>query len=540
MKSDFLVALTQLAAERGLPRDKVMSAIEVALVSAFKKDSVTEGRNISVRLDPGSGDIQVDIIKTVVDTVEDPLQEISVADARKTFKSTADVGDTIATENIPNSAGRIAAQTAKQVVLQRLKEAEKEIILSEFEGREGEIVTATIQRIEPTKITVDMGRAEAILPISQQVTSERYRQGSMIKVLLQAIDKESVRGPELIVSRTDELLLKRLFEQEVPEIYSGAVEIVSIARESGSRSKVAVRARQDGVDPVGSCVGLRGVRIQSIVNELQGEKIDILEWSKDANRYIQNALSPSQVHKVIISSDNENATAVVPDRHLSLAIGKEGQNARLAAKLTGWKVDIKSDLDVDITEEPEKEPENVVPVEIGEGSLNDVELVEKLSAAIESTETEDSPEQSPETETVIAHPQQQEEKSADETDEDEILAAMIAEEEALDSEDTPDSEEESGAESALTAEEELLLLEDDTIDDPGEEEAFGTDLSQVPEDIWSIHRAGSGQEGIGAIRFAEDIEDLRGGITARKGRKTSNQSSANRSNRRNRPARRRR
>ena len=536
MKSDFLVALTQLAAERGLPRDKVMSAIEVALVSAFKKDSVTEGRNISVRLDPGSGDIQVDIIKTVVDTVEDPLQEISVSEARETFKPTADVGDTIATENIPNSAGRIAAQTAKQVVLQRLREAEREIILSEYEGREGEIVTATIQRIEPTKIIVDMGRAEAILPISQQVTSERYRQGSMIKVLLQAIDKESIRGPELIVSRTDELLLRRLFEQEVPEIYSGAVEIVSIARESGSRSKVAVRARQDGVDPVGSCVGLRGVRIQSIVNELQGEKIDILEWSKEANRYIQNALSPSQVHRVIISNDNENATAVVPDRHLSLAIGKEGQNARLAAKLTGWKVDIKSDLDVDLTAEPEP----VAPVEAVEGSLNDADLIEKLAATIESTNAGDSSDQLLETEAVIEVSDEQVEKSSEETDEDELLAAMIAEEEASAVENITDSEDDPEAERTLTAEEELLLLEEENLDDPAEEEVLGTDLSEVPEDIWSIHRAGSGQEGVGAIRFAEDIEDLRGGITARKGRKTSNQSSANRSNRRNRPARRRR
>jgi len=537
MKSDFLVALTQLAAERGLPRDKVMSAIEVALVSAFKKDSVTEGRNISVRLDPGSGDIQVDIIKTVVETVEDPLQEISLAEAREAYKATADVGDTIATENLPNSAGRIAAQTAKQVVLQRLREAEKEIILSEFEGREGEIITATIQRIEPTKIIVDMGRAEAILPISQQVTSERYRQGSMIKVLLQAIDKESLRGPELIVSRTDELLLKRLFEQEVPEIYSGAVEIVSIARESGSRSKVAVRARQDGVDPVGSCVGLRGVRIQSIVNELQGEKIDILEWSKDPNRYIQNALSPSQVHRVILSTTSDNATAIVPDRHLSLAIGKEGQNARLAAKLTGWKVDIKSDLDVDLT----KEPEQVAPSAVEEESLSDGELLKKLTASIEAARSEIVSEPTLESETDVTEPHEQNEAGQSETDEDELLAAMIAEEEAVKAENPSSAEETPIVEGALTAEEELLLLEDDSlVDDVEEKEEFGTDLREVPEDIWSIHRAGSGQQTVGAIRFAEDIEDLRGGITARKGRKSSNQSSANRNNRRNRPARRRR
>ena len=216
MKSDFIISLTQLAAERNLPRDKVMSAIEAALVSAFKKDTVTEGRNVSVRLDPGSVDIQVDIFKTVVDIVSDPLIDMTLEDARTNYKKTAEIGETIKTENIPNSAGRIAAQTAKQVVLQRLREAEREIVLSEYEGREGEIFTVTIQRIESSKIIVDTGRTEAILPVSQQVPSERYRQGTKIKVVLQNIDKESIRGPELIVSRADELLLKRLFEQEVP------------------------------------------------------------------------------------------------------------------------------------------------------------------------------------------------------------------------------------------------------------------------------------------------------------------------------------
>ena len=282
-------------------------------------------------------------------------------------------------------------------------------------------------------------------------------------------------------------------------------------------------------------MGLRGVRIQSIVNELQGEKIDILEWSKDPNRYIQNALSPSQVHRVLISSDNENATAIVPDRHLSLAIGKEGQNARLAAKLTGWKVDIKSDLEVDIT----KEPEPVAPSQIEDESLSDSELIEKLTASIESAQPRIITEQI-ETEPVVAESDDQKVAVQSETEEEEILAAMIAEEEAAKSENTSDTTEETEVEGALTAEEELLLLEEETVVDETEEEEFGADLSEVPEDIWSIHRAGAGQQTVGAIRFAEDIEDLRGGITARKGRKTSNQSSANRSNRRNRPARRRR
>ena len=495
MKSDFLVALTQLAAERGLPREKVMSAIEAALVSAFKKDSVTEGHNISVRLDPGSGDIQVDVIKTVVDVVEDPLQEITVEDAKKEFNPDSKVGDTIRTQNIPNSAGRIAAQTAKQVVLQRLREAEKELVLAEYEGKEGEIFTATIQRIEPGKIVVDTGRAEAIMPTSQQVNSERYRQGAKIKVVLRTIDQDSTKGPELIVSRTSEDLLIRLFEQEVPEIYSGSVEIVAVARESGSRSKVAVRAKQQGVDPVGSCVGLRGVRIQSIVNELQGEKIDILEWDKDPNKFIQNALSPSQVLRVDVNPENGTAIAIVPDRHLSLAIGKEGQNARLAAKLCGWTVDIKSDMDVDLSELPE-------PVEV---STDNQELSPDDQTQIENEikiETQDSSE--------IVDKEEQE------------LLALIAEEELnlqQQEAETEELQEELRTEDTLTAEEELLLLEDDTSEI--EVESEGTEISQLPEDIWSIHRAGMKQDtNSGPIRFAEDIEDLRGGVSSRRAKPT--------------------
>lgn len=493
MKSDFLVALTQLAAERGLPKDKVMTAIEAALVSAFKKDSVTEGRNISVRLDPGSGDIQVDIIKTVVDEVSDPLQEISLSDAKSTYGDHLNIGDNVATENIPNSAGRIAAQTAKQVVLQRLREAEKEIVLSEYEGREGEIITATIQRIEPTKVIVDTGRAEAILPISQQVSNERYRQGTKIKVILQTIDKDSTRGPELIVSRTDELLLRRLFEQEVPEIFSGSVEIVSVARESGSRSKVAVRARQDNVDPVGSCVGLRGVRIQSIVNELQGEKIDILEWNKDLNKYISNALSPSQVHRVTVDQESNTAVAIVPDRHLSLAIGKEGQNARLAAKLVGFNVDIKSDMEVDINNMPEE-------VEV---IIDDENTVKAEVDSLSTTKEDSSPKEvsSPITEEKSPSP-----------DSEKIIATDISTEQPTESD------------SQLTPEEELILMELEAEEDTqvATNPTEGSEISKVPEDIWSVHRAMTNtQQDEGMIRFAEDIVDLKGGITARKDKRGS-------------------
>ena len=509
MKSDFLIALTQLAAERNLPRDKVMSAIEAALVSAFKKDSVTEGHNISVRLDPGSGDIEVDIVKTVVDTVEDPLQELTREEARENYNPNANIGDVIKTQNIPNSAGRIAAQTAKQVVLQRLREAEREIVLAEYEGREGEIITVTIQRIEPNKIILDTGRTEAILPISQQVSSERYRQGSKMKVLLQAIDKESIRGPELIVSRADEILLRRLFEQEVPEIYNGAVEIVGIARESGSRSKVAVRAKQDGVDPVGSCVGLRGVRIQSIVNELQGEKIDILEWSRDSNRYIQNALSPSEVLRVDVNKDNNTAVAIVPNRHLSLAIGKEGQNARLAAKLCGWAVDIKSDMDVDLTtyEKKEEQPSSEIP-EAQEATLTDEELYELVSSSL--VKSNSVPEQDS---SLDVEPQ---EVIAGGIETAVIEAEGISE--ILQTE-APNIEDKS--EDALTPEEELLLLEleeEEKIQETQREET-AADISELPEDIWSIHRSGAGSPQTGSIRFAEDIDELKSGVVGRRERR---------------------
>jgi N utilization substance protein A len=345
MKSDFLIAVTQLAAERDLPRDIVLSAIEAALVSAYRKDSVATGQNISVKLDPATGDVSVSVLKTVVEEIEDPQQDVLLADARKLMPE-AEIGDSVATETIPHSAGRIAAQTAKQVVIQRLREAERELVYEEFADKQGEVFSVNIQRIEPKQLVVELGRGEAILPPSEQVPYERYRVGQKMKVLLQSVQR-SGKGPELIVSRADTLLLKRLFEMEVPEIFNGAVEIVAISREPGSRSKVAVRATQDRVDPVGSCVGLRGVRIQNIVNELHGEKIDVVEWNKDPSRFIANALNPSQVMRVELDHDTQSASAVVPDRQLSLAIGKEGQNARLAAKLTGWSVDIKSNVEVD-------------------------------------------------------------------------------------------------------------------------------------------------------------------------------------------------
>jgi len=340
MKSEFMLAITQLAAEKNLPREVVLEAVEAGLVSAFRKNNFAANQNISVRIDPNTGEVTVYAEKTVVETVTDPRRELSL-DAAKKIKKGIKLGDAIEVEATPKDAGRIAAQTAKQVVLQRLREAERELVFEEFSDLESEIVTGIVQRIEPRQIILDLGKTEGILANPEQVRTEHYRVGQRLKVYLMEVHRTN-RGPQVLVSRTHRNLLRRLLELEVPEIHSGAVELKSIAREAGYRSKIAVEARQAGVDPVGSCVGLRGIRIQNIVNELNGEKIDIMEWHPDPATFIANALSPAQVVSVEVDEEEKTATVVVPDRQLSLAIGKEGQNARLAAKLTGWRIDIKS------------------------------------------------------------------------------------------------------------------------------------------------------------------------------------------------------
>ncbi len=338
MKSEFMIAITQLAAEKNLPKEVVLQAMEAALVSAYKKDSESQG-NLAVRIDRETGDHHVYMERTVVQDVTDDRIEISLQEARKR-KPDVMLGDAMLDEIQPGQAGRIAAQTAKQVVLQRLREAEREMVFEEFSGREGDIVSGVIQRLEAKHLVVDLGKTEGILPAAEQVRSEHYRAGQRMKFYLLEVHR-SIKGPQLILSRTHKNLLKRLFELEVPEIYRGIVEIKSIAREAGYRSKVAVSARQEGVDPVGSCVGLRGIRIQNIVNELNGERIDVIQWDPDPAKFVGHALSPAQVLTVRTSDENNTASVIVPDRQLSLAIGKEGQNARLAAKLTGWRIDIK-------------------------------------------------------------------------------------------------------------------------------------------------------------------------------------------------------
>ena len=483
MKSDFLIALTQLAAERNLPRDIVLSAIEAALVSAFRKDSIATGQEISVKLDPGTGDVSVYLLKKVVDEVENDLLEITLKDARK-YKADIEVGDNVAYEKLPASAGRIAAQTAKQVVLQRLREAERELVYEEYADKEGEVYTVNVQRVDSKQVVCEMGRAEAILPLSEQIQTERYRVGQKIKVLLKSLER-SVKGPELIISRADDDLLKRLFEMEVPEIYNGSVEIKAIAREPGARSKVAVFASQEGVDPVGSCVGLRGIRIQNIVNELHGEKIDVVQWDENPIVFISQALRPSQVLRVDLVQDDLSATAVVPENTLSLAIGKEGQNARLAAKLTGWKVDIKSDGEV-AGEEP------VEPVTTTKVS-KEKPVTPEVTEAVEETSITEAKEAQEEEPPV----QDDGDEVVESTDVAETGDTEVVEDTESTTEDSSEEKELIAAVAEASGEQEATETEDESLES-------AADLS---EEVWNIRKP-SVPVDPGQIRFAEDIEEL--------------------------------
>jgi len=338
MKSDLYSAIAQIAGERGIPKEAVLSSVEHALKTVYKKMENTE-EDVDVTIDATSGSIQVFLVKRVVDEVEDPLTDLTLAEAQA-ISPNATVGEVLRIERTPDNFGRIAAQTAKQVVLQRIRDYERDTVYEEFADRQGEVINGTVQRADARAVIVELGKAEAVMPAREQVPTERYRAGQRIKVLLLEVNKDP-KGPQLIVSRSHPNLIRRLFEIEVPEIYSGAVEIMAIAREPGLRSKVAVAARQEKVDPVGSCVGVRGVRIQNIVNELYGEKIDVIEWSPDTSTFIANALSPAKPTNVALSESENIATVIVPSDQMSLAIGKEGQNARLAYKLTNWRIDIK-------------------------------------------------------------------------------------------------------------------------------------------------------------------------------------------------------
>ena len=510
MKSDFLIALTQLAAERHLPREQVLSAIEVALASAFKKDNPASGQNISVKLNPNTGDVNVYALKMVVDTVEDSDKEITVKDAQNIRKG-AELGEEVASEEpLPHNASRIAAQTAKQVVLQRLREAERELLFQEFLQHEEDIVSGVIEVSEQGRaITLDLGRAQAVLPYEEQVPTERYRKGQRAKVYVLSV-RSAAKGPEIVVSRSHKNMLKRLFEIEVPEVYNGVVEIKAIAREAGFRSKVAVSATQQGIDPVGSCIGVRGNRIQSIVNELQGEKIDIVSWDQDPKVFIGKALSPSEVVAVELFPSDMTAIVVVPDRQLSLAIGKEGQNTRLAARLTGWRLDIKGMTEWEEIRETRR-------LQIAEQATAEVEALgaEAAVAVLGIPETEVAEAAVATVETVEESPVEAEaiaEPAAVPVNEDEILEALIREEEGKETQEAVAAGAEASPSFSVDDLDSFTLGDVGTIedDDDNEDEEDGEDELVLVPDVAPAMAIVTPDAG--KIRFAEDLmEDGRGG-----------------------------
>lgn len=355
MNKEFIEAIAALEKEKDISKDILIEAIESALVSAYKKNYGTS-QNVRVNIDREEGDIDVFMRKDVVEEVEDDMIEISLEEALE-IDPRYEVGDVVEYQVTPRDFGRIAAQTAKQVVVQRIREAERGMIFDDYITKQGEIITGTVQRISNETIFVNMGRAEGILAATERVPGETYRINDRIKVYIMDVRK-TTKGPQVFLSRSHPGLVKRLFELEVPEIEDGIVEIKNIAREAGSRTKIAVYTEDENVDPVGACVGTRGSRVQNIVDELYGEKIDIITWSEDPQVLISNVLSPAKVESVIIEDEENTATVIVPDYQLSLAIGKEGQNVRLAAKLSGWKIDIKSH-----TQYFGNEPEDIVELE---------------------------------------------------------------------------------------------------------------------------------------------------------------------------------
>lgn len=359
MNKEFIFAMDDIEKEKGISKDQLIDAIESALVSAYKKNYGTS-QNVRVSIDREMGDIDVFMRRDIVDEVKDPFTEIEIEEA-VSIDPEYEVGDVIEYQVTPKDFGRIAAQTAKQVVVQRIREAERGMIYDDYINRQSEIVTGIIHRISNDTVFINMGKTEGILPVNEQVRGEKYIVNNRIKVYIMDV-KKTTKGPQIYLSRSHPGLVKRLFELEVPEIQDGIVEIKSIAREAGSRTKIAVYTEDENIDPVGSCVGSRGIRVQAVVDELFDEKIDIITWNVNPEEMIKSALSPAKVEKVIINEEEKSATVIVPDYQLSLAIGKEGQNVRLAAKLCGWKIDIKShtqffpeDIDDEEVEETEDE-----------------------------------------------------------------------------------------------------------------------------------------------------------------------------------------
>lgn len=378
MSKELIQAMTLLEEEKGIKREIVKEALETALELAYKKN-YDQAQNVQVDFDMEAGTIKVYSVKEVVETNYDSTLEISLEEARKINRA-YEIGDTIKFEVTPKDFGRIATQTAKHVVMQRIREAERDIVYNEFVEHEDEILTGTVERIDNRFVYVNLGKAEAVMPVREQIQGETFEMDQRIKVYVVKVEK-TTRGPQIVVSRSHADFLRRLFEQEVPEIYDGIVEIKSIAREAGDRSKVAVLSSDSNIDPVGTCVGQKGQRVQTIVSELNGENMDIIEYSEDPATFIKNAMNPSDVVEVVFGEEENEVIVVVPDSQLSLAIGKKGQNARLAARLTSYKIDIKSESAYqEYLANKDQESTEAVAEETAQDDSNIVELTDEVDS----------------------------------------------------------------------------------------------------------------------------------------------------------------
>ena len=338
---ELIKAIEEIEKERGINKEYLLESIETALVTAYKRN-FDSAENVKIVIDQEKANINVFAVKEVVEKVENEMIEISLEDAKKKNKKIK-IGETIELEIIPRDFGRIAAQTAKQVIVQKIREAERNIVYTEYNDRKGEIVSGIIQKADGGTIVLDLGRLEGIMLVKDQIPTEEYKVNDKIRAYVLSVERGAKGAPQVLVSRSHPDFVRKLFEFEIPEIYEGLIEIKSVSRDAGSRSKVAVYSTNENIDPVGSCVGQKGIRIQNIINELKGEKIDVIEWNEDPAIYISAALLPAQVMAVDIKEDEKFAQVIVADDQLSLAIGKSGQNVRLAAKLTNWKIDIKSE-----------------------------------------------------------------------------------------------------------------------------------------------------------------------------------------------------
>jgi N utilization substance protein A len=390
MQNQFLSAIEQICEEKGISKDMVLEAIEAAIVAAYKKDFGDKEQEVRVELNPDNGEGTIFVTKEVVESVEDPMIQITLSDAKK-VKKDAEMGDMLEIKEDNKDFGRVAAQTAKQVIVQRIREAERDVVFSEFSDKEGLIINATVQRFENGNAYIDLGKATGVMFPSDQIPNEKYYPGQKIKVFVVRVEQTN-RGPQIVVSRSHPDMVRRLFEMEVPEIANGTVEIAGIAREAGARTKISVKSNAEGVDPVGTFVGGRGTRVQAVMGELGEEKIDIIAYSDNPAEYITNALSPTKVINVKIDEENKKALVKVPEDQLSLAIGKSGQNVRLAAKLTGWNVDIDGADDAGIEATAEEVEEKPKPKKAGD--LEDA-LIAASSEEVEKEEAAEEAEDKP-------------------------------------------------------------------------------------------------------------------------------------------------